>query len=332
MFSDVARSFYSSVSLPRYFPHGGGIEAAARDWQCDVANILDLSTGLHPDGAPRWLGDWLNDHAGLAAHYPDVHGEPARSALADALGVDTACVLIAAGAQAVIEVIFQAMNWHSIAIEVPCYCEPIRCAQRANVDVRAFEQGESIPDSDMFWVTSPSSPPGLEQGVPEGLEVVLDESYMPFAEREKLGLKRDMVRVGSLTKIFCIPGLRLGYGVANADAIKRLQRWLPPWPTSTLTLHLLPVLLCEAGKRDARIIRAKTRMTYLLKTCGWHVLPSASAFVLAEPATAPPDFSAHRILVRTFPEWPQWAGRVRLGFPGSEEAWKRLEACLCPSL
>jgi len=208
--------------------------------------VGDPSNRWHP---VAWFGRWAtwceaflyasHRKAGVAAWCLVL-------ALVDALGVDTACILIAAGAQAVIEVIFQAMNWHSIAIEVPCYCEPIRCAQRAGVDVRAFEQGESMPDSDMFWVTSPSSPPGLEQGVLEGLGVVLDESYMPFEDREKLGLKRDRV--------------------------------------------------------------------------------------LADPATAPPDFSAHRILVRTFPEWPQWTGRIRLGFPGSEEAWKRLEACLCPSL
>ena len=49
----------SSPVLPHAFPHGGNMLAAARRWRCDVADILDLSTGLHPAGAPAWLPAWF---------------------------------------------------------------------------------------------------------------------------------------------------------------------------------------------------------------------------------------------------------------------------------
>jgi len=38
--------------LPAEYPHGGAAEAAAKTWQCDISDVLDLSTGLHPAGAP----------------------------------------------------------------------------------------------------------------------------------------------------------------------------------------------------------------------------------------------------------------------------------------
>jgi len=318
-----------AVDLPETFPHGGGVEAAARRWNCEVADILDLSTGLHPDGAPVWLGDWLKEHASLIAHYPDAQGEPARSALAEEFNVHRENVLICAGAQAVIEVVFQAMSWNSVAIRVPCYNEPIRCAKRAGCEVRAFEMGDSTPEADLLWLTSPSNPFGDEVMIPKRASIVLDESYMPFVQRRLLGLKEHTIRIGSLTKSFCIPGLRLGYVIAERETIQKLNHWLPPWPSSTLALHLLPELIKEADQRDALIETARKRMILLLEQHGWQVHPSQASFILARPQSLMPDFDRYRVLVRQFSEWSQLSGWVRFGMPGRESEWQQLEEALC---
>jgi len=320
--------------LPDSFPHGGGVEAAAKVWKCEITDILDLSTGLHPSGPPTWLGDWFKTHASLVGHYPDSHGEPARSALAAAFAVKPEQVLVTAGAQAIIEVVFQAMAWLSMAIQVPCYNEPIRCAQRAGCDVRLFESGVA-PAADMLWLTSPSNPTGENSWPQPGSfhltphhphAICLDESYMPFSQRRTLGLTKGVIRIGSLTKTFCIPGLRLGYVIADAAIIRQLSDWLPPWPAATLALHILPKLLPEADYRDEQIVTARTRLQALLESCDWQVRPSHSSFLLAKPRHGSmPDFARHRILIRQFPEWPQLHGWIRFGFPGNESDWQRLE-------
>lgn len=320
---------YQTTLVPEIFPHGGGIEAAAQLWDCKTTEILDLSTGLHPEGAPIWLATWLEQHAALAGHYPNVMGEPARSMLAKELGVSPENVLIAAGAQAVIEVVFQAMGWKSVAIEVPCYNEPIRCAKRVACEVRAFEYGQERPVAESLWFTSPSNPSGEIAVLPKVWTGVLDESYMPFAQRRDLGVMDGIIRLGSLTKTFCIPGLRLGYVVASTANIQQLNQWLPPWPASTLALHVLPELLKEADIRDAAIVRGRARLGSVLKSYGWQVKPSFGSFLMAKPSGILPDFAAAKILVRTFPEWPQLQGWVRFGLPADEEDWQRLEQTLC---
>jgi len=319
------------AAKPCSFPHGGGIEAAAKAWGCDISEILDLSTGLHPAGAPGWLPAWLQANASLVAHYPESGGEPASSALAEAFGIAVENVLICAGAQAVIEVIFQAMGWHTIAMEVPCYNEPIRCAQRTGCELRSFGQGHDIPDADALWWTSPANPSGREVAFPDGYSGVLDESYLSFAKRRKLGVKDGVIRLGSLTKNFCIPGLRLGYVVADRATVQQLNEWLPPWPASTLAQHLLPHLLQEADERDEQIVRDRARLSSLLKSYGWEVCASEASFLMARPKQAMPDFTAQKILVRPFPEWPQLTGWLRLGIPGDESDWQRLERSLCRS-
>jgi len=244
------------------------------------------------------------------------------------LGVSPENILITAGAQAVIEIIFSAMAWQSMAIQVPCYNEPIRCSKRSGCEVRAFEAEKAIPAADVLWLTSPSNPFGDEVVLPQGGSVVLDESYMPFEQRRRLGLKQNIIRIGSLTKSLCIPGLRLGYVIAKSDTIQQLNTWLPPWPSSTLALHLLPELIKEADQRDAQIDVARERLIQLLEQYHWQVKPSKASFVLARPESYTPDFSQHRILVRQFPEWPKLAGGVRFGFPGDESGWQRLEGAI----
>jgi len=325
-----------SCLLPDAFPHGGGVEAAARAWGCEQDEVLDLSTGLHPAGAPAWLNAWVHEHASLVGHYPDRDGEPARSALAEAFAVQPENILITAGAQATIEVIFTAMDWQSMAVQIPCYNEPIRCAKRAGCEVRAYESG-TPPATDMLWLTSPSNPSGSNHWpLPPDASpftphaICLDESYMPFAQRRTLGLPAYVIRIGSLTKTFCIPGLRLGYVISDVAIIRQLSEWLPPWPASTLALHLLPKLMPEADVRDQQVAAARRRLTDLLEQHDWDVRPSEASFIMARPKGSMPDFAKYRILVRQFPEWPQLSGWVRFGFPGDELDWLRLEGVLCP--
>lgn len=329
MFSNATFQSTSSVLMASDFPHGGGVEATAKKWGCDVSEILDLSTGLHPAGQPEWLAAWLQEHAGLVAHYPDIDGEPARSILAKEFGVEAKQVLITAGAQAVIEVIFQAMHWQSIGICVPCYNEPIRCARRAGCDVHAIEAGDRFPEVDAWWWTSPNNPYGNIEALPEQWNGVLDESYMPFAKRRDMGVIPGVIRLGSMTKTFCIPGLRLGYVIADTVTIESLKAWLPPWPASTVVLHLLPKLLPEAERRDNEVEQARTRLQGLLKKYKWDSYQSQASFILARSSSHTPDFSQKKVLVREFPEWPQLQGWVRFGFPNTESDWQRLEAALC---
>lgn len=310
-------------------PHGGNIEEVAKQWGCNPADILDLSTGLHPAGPPTWLGEWLKENSHLVAHYPDRLGEPARSALAAFMNVAPENTVIIAGAQAAIEVLPQALQWQSMAIKQPCYAEPIRAAKRADCQVIAVDmQATTYPDADCVWMTSPHNPFGHKETFPKQRHGVLDESYMPFAERQTLGILPDVIRLGSLTKTFCIPGLRLGYIIAEQHHIQSLQSWLPPWPTSTLAAHLLPKLLPQAAQRDAHIVTLRQQMLDTLAQHNWEVRQSCTSFVLARPKDRLPDFASSRILVRHFPEWDSLAGWLRLGYPASEKDWQRFITAL----
>ncbi|PAX58067.1 pyridoxal phosphate-dependent aminotransferase, partial [Brunnivagina elsteri] len=66
--------------------------------------------------------------------------------------------------------------------------------------------------------------------------VVVDEAFMDFLppneEQSLLGVVQDypnLVILRSLTKFYCLPGLRLGYAVAHPQRLQRWQKWRDPW-------------------------------------------------------------------------------------------------------
>ena len=309
--------------------HGGRRDEAARRLGCDPGELLDLSTGVPPEPDPAGAARDLAELADGVSRYPDPEGEPARSELAAHLGVRSDELLLAAGAQALIEILFPAQGVKSVALREPHYGEVRRCAERSGVRVHACSGDEAWPDAGLRWVTDPDGFTGERVAPGSAARGVLDESYRPLAER-RAGVRPGWIRIGSLTKCLSMPGLRIGYAIAAPEQLEALRHWLPPWPTSTLALELMRRRLPGWEHREALAEQGRQRLAALLGRAGWQVRQGSASFVLARPpAGASPDFDRARILVRSFPEWPALRGWLRVGIPPVED-WARLEAFLCP--
>ena len=71
--------------------------------------------------------------------------------------------------------------------------------------------------------------------------VVVDEAFMDFLppEREQSVIGwvdefPNLVVLRSLTKFYSMPGVRLGYAVAQPETLQRWQKWRDPWSVNTL--------------------------------------------------------------------------------------------------
>ena len=71
--------------------------------------------------------------------------------------------------------------------------------------------------------------------------VVIDEAFMDFLtpsqEQSLIPLIQDypnLVILRSLTKFYCLPGLRIGYAIAHPERLQKWQKWRDPWSVNTL--------------------------------------------------------------------------------------------------
>lgn len=96
---------------------------------------------------------------------------------------------------------------------------------------------------------------------------------------------RNLITVHSLTKTFAIPGLRLGYIVADAPIIEQLQQFRTPWSVNALALEAGSFVLenYRSLLPDAEALCAESRLFQQQLAALPHVevLPSPCNFFLA---------------------------------------------------
>jgi histidinol-phosphate/aromatic aminotransferase/cobyric acid decarboxylase-like protein len=116
---------------------------------------------------------------------------------------------------------------------------------------------------------------------------VWDEAFYPLATGAWTRGDAGAVVVGSLTKVFACPGLRLGYVVApDAHCADRLRRRQPRWAVNGIAAALLPDLLERADLPawSRRISDLRSELVGVLHAHRLHPRPSDAPFVLVDRA------------------------------------------------
>lgn len=264
--------------------HGGdGARLAAR-LGVDIAEVLDLSLSLNPS-APD-LGGLAASSLDSLRRYPDP--SPATAALAAAIGVEVDRVILTNGGSEAIAL---------VAAEVGAgWVEP--------PDFSLYARHLAVVDpSAGRWRSNPCNPTGLlAPGADEA--AVWDEAYWPLATGTWTRGDADLGAfvVGSLTKTFACPGLRVGYALCpDGAAAKRLRARQAEWSVSGLACALVPDLVASADLAGwaASVARLRAALARVLRDGGVEPQPSDAPWVLVPDAGDLRERLARRaILVR----------------------------------
>lgn len=213
-----------SGPIPPPGVHGGDGARIARALGLPIEDILDLSASLNPV-APA-VAAIVANNLDSVRRYPDV--THATDALAAAMGVEPDELLLTNGGA-------EAINLVAGEVGGTVASEP---------EFSLYPRGEGVR-----WRSNPQSPSGElvdPQAAPWSDVQVWDEAFYPMAiGRWTTGVHRHgRIVVGSLTKLYACPGLRLGY-LLDADPVRmaRLRAAQPTWSVGTLAAAVLIDLL-----------------------------------------------------------------------------------------
>jgi cobalamin biosynthetic protein CobC len=166
---------------------------------------------------------------------------------------------------------------------------------------------------------------------------VIDEAFMDVAPHQSFAphlLRRGTVVLRSFGKIFGLPGLRLGFAIADPELARALRQALGPWAVSGPALQIGAQALDDTHwltRAKERLSRDAGRLDDLLTHAGLEIVGGSSLFRLARHSDAATWFERlgrAGILVRGFDECPH---QLRFGLPGADEAWQRLASALAPA-
>jgi histidinol-phosphate/aromatic aminotransferase/cobyric acid decarboxylase-like protein len=260
--------------------HGGDAPRLARVLGCAPGDLLDLSQSLNPL-APA-VGPLVARHLDTLGHYPDT--EQATAALAEALGADPRRVLLTNEAIALVA----------------------GALGRGRVDDPDFalyrRHLTTVDPTGPRFRSNPHSPSG-RLAAAEETAAVWDEAFYPLATGHwtRGDADRGAIVVGSLTKLFACPGLRLGYVLAPDEATRRdLARRQPAWSVGSLALAVLPDLLGAADlpRWAAGVAQLRADLVAALVERGFAPRTSDANWVLVPAAGLRAALLHHRIVVR----------------------------------
>ena len=118
---------------------------------------------------------------------------------------------------------------------------------------------------------------------------VIDQAYVAFTTEELLKPKdvyahKNLILVQSISKAYNIPGLRIGYLVADQSLTERLNRYVIPWSVNAVAIEASKYILIHPAQFTLPIRkwqRETSDLIYLLrKLDGVEVIPTATTFFL----------------------------------------------------
>jgi len=215
--------------------------------------LADFSTNVWQAGAPLGLKDHLFAQWDKVQRYPEVIAESLALKISQHHGLSADHLLVANGSTESIYLIAQAFSAKRSAITIPSFSEyedACRLFGHTLSFVNWDEVGQGkLPATDLLFICNPNNPTGqslpqLEEIIAKNKSIlfVVDEAFIEFTFSVSSVLNfvskyDNLIVLRSMTKAYAIPGLRLGYMVAQPNLIKQLKSCKLPWTVNVMAIE-----------------------------------------------------------------------------------------------
>lgn len=281
-------------------------------------NVMDFSVNSNPLGPPEAVIRAIREQAEAIVHYPDMECEGLKNAIGKYENIEPSKILCGNGAAELFFAIVQALRPKKALLFAPTFSEYENALRTVDAKIDYYilknennflvEQNvlERISsDLDILFLCNPNNPTGL-MTEPELLEkiirkceeenvyLVLDECFLDFLEDADLYEMKHLcsqcsklIIVKAFTKIFCMPGLRLGYCICGDENIlASMRKMLQPWNVSVLA-QICGVAAMKDCKKYIKETKTflKEEKDYLIdgmKCAGYMVYPSRANYLFFE--------------------------------------------------
>jgi histidinol-phosphate/aromatic aminotransferase/cobyric acid decarboxylase-like protein len=148
----------------------------------------------------------------------------------------------------------------------------------------------------------------------EDVADVWDEAFYPLATGAWTRGDTGAVVVGSFTKVFACPGLRIGYVLA--DDVDRYVAHQPAWPVNGLALAVLPELLAAADLAawQPALRERRSAVMEALEAHDLEVHAADAPWVLVDAPGLRDRLAPHGVVVRDCASFGM-PGTYRVGLP-----------------
>ena len=217
---------------------------------------MNFSSNIYQRADLTELKDYLATRLDAIGNYPEPEPKALESLIAEKLEISADMVMVTNGANEAIYLIAQLYRHWASVIPQPTYNEYADACRMFGHTI-SYDRNDELnilPEDRIYWLCNPDNPTGnvllkslithIIRKHPRYLYVI-DQSYADYTLQPMLEMKEmldcyNVMILQSLSKKYCVPGLRLGYLTASPIIIDRLRDIRQPWTVNALAI--------EAGK------------------------------------------------------------------------------------
>ena len=326
---------------PHYLYEALGIEMPS--------HCIDFSANINPLGPPASLGENWSSFYNSITQYPDPHAAQLTKRLAEKESLPESSILIGNGGAEMITLVGRLLAGKKVLIIQPAFAEYAEACHAASCEV-SFYQVQApnweleleplrplLQQNDAVFLCTPNNPTGISfpqevvqelvrECKKENCILIIDEAFYDFTDdaftyASLVETNEHVVILRSLTKIFAIPGLRLGYLLANEALVQQLKTYKPHWSVNAIALAAGQLCIGEEEYMEdtrAYISEQKQRLFTFFEEYGFEVSNSTINFYLlkdrgAEDASELLSFLLKKGIIP----------RHTYNFPGLDGRWLR---------
>ncbi|MDP2928829.1 MAG: aminotransferase class I/II-fold pyridoxal phosphate-dependent enzyme, partial [Candidatus Omnitrophota bacterium] len=213
---------------------------------CSRREIIDFSVNTNPLGLPEGLADILSKKTDLVLRYPDASSDRLRRKISISDDVTPENIAVGNGSIELIYLIPRAFKIRKPLIITPTFSEYefavrsngsrpafFNTSEKDNFKIDCGKLAKCLPRHDALFLCNPNNPTGTLLHSDDVVYLsrllkkrrgflVLDEAFIGFTGQAKSKAviseavnNGSVVIIRSLTKLFAIPGLRLGYVIGR---------------------------------------------------------------------------------------------------------------------
>ncbi len=247
------------LNLKPYQP-GKPIEEVKKEF--NLSKVVKLASNENPYGCSPKAKQAIVDELEQLAIYPDGYSAQLRTKLADHLGVKEEQLIFGNGSDEIVQIICRALlnQETNTVMATPTFPQYKHNAVIEGAQIKEVPLVEGHHDLDtmldqidekttVVWVCTPNNPTGtyvtrdslldFVNKVPKHVLIVVDEAYFEYVVAddypqtvEWINDFPNMMILRTFSKAYGLAALRVGYGIGNAELIRKIEPAREPFNTS----------------------------------------------------------------------------------------------------